>query len=316
MPSKTDKLPSLRTSIIFFVAVALAEGFIQILENELFGMTKDWLASSPVSLPVLSWIFTALMIISIVMITVIWLKKPSSKKSEPNFDEFLEAYFFYPKKYSRERGERDPKKIVPRKKLVLIKDSRKAYYVGEYALNLVLTDKLTNWFTEDETKELDLDSWCTQKGYTLIPENGDENKLLEPYFEAEIKDKKEEYRLGDIVLFRTHFRGFLNHGLFDNEIMHCEGKKFPRGKFHRKRNRDWSWPTETLSVFAKLRFWIEVPIFRGKLNGYVDKEVEWHWCIPFGAPLGQYRIYMRVYNGSLPQTIREREDTITVVALA
>ena len=56
-----------------------------------------------------------------------------------------------------------------------------------------------------------------------------------------------------------------------------------------------------------------VPILRGKLNGYIVKESEWSWCVPLKAPLGQYRIAMRVYNNALPMVIREKEDVINVV---
>jgi hypothetical protein len=231
-------------------------------------------------------------------------KKSSGKNAKPNFDH-VEARLFYPKKYSWEKGERDPKKNVPRLKLVLVKDLKKAYYVGDYALKLIQNGKIRP-FSEDEQ---DLAEWCRKHGYVLIPEDGTEDKLLEPYFEAEIKNKKIEYHPREHVLFRTCYRGSLTNGFFENEIVHSEGKLFPSGQFQRKKNCDHSWPHETLSYWAK---WFPI---KGKLNGYTCHESEWSWMIPQKVPDGKYRIFMRVHNCIGTNTlIREKEETITVIS--
>jgi hypothetical protein len=281
-------------------------------------MTKDWIVSPyfpQLTVPLL--LFLILAIIGIILICIALLRKPFShiqKTAKPKFDH-IEAWFFYPKRYRWDRHERDPNKIVPRQKLALVKDLKKAYIIGDYALNLVKTGKIKSWFSEDEQDNLD--DWCNKKGYIPTHDEATEDKLLEPFFEAEIKDKKQEYHREELVLFRMHFRGPLEHGFFDNEILHCEGQKFPRGRFQRKNIRDWSWPFETLSIRAKWRRWWFaewIPIFRGKLNGYVNVEFEWCWAVPLNAPLGQYRIFMRVYKGVLPEVIREKEEIINVVS--
>ena len=229
-------------------------------------------------------------------------KSKPKTSNKPNFNH-VEAHLFYPKKYSLEK--RDPNKHVPRQKLVLVKDLKKAYEMGDYALKLVTTGKIKSWFPEDEQN--DLDEWCKKNGYDLLHEEATEEKLLEPYFEAEIKDKKQEYHLGDLVLFRTHFRGKLVHGCFHNRIVYSGGK-FPCGLLHRKKDCDYSWSGNTLSMFSK---WIPPFFLKGKLNGYVNYTSEWCWRVPFDAPFGQYRITMRVCNYQRPITpIEEKEDSI------
>jgi hypothetical protein len=249
----------------------------------------------------------AVMIVSGVALIYNGWKTPSKKADKPNFDH-VEAWFFYSKKFKHSLGERDPKKHVPRQKLVLVKDLKKAYYVGEYALNLVLAGKIRSWFSDD--KQDNLDEWCRAKGCKLIPEEATEDKLLEPYFHAEIKNKKEKYHAREQVLFKTHFRGKLTNGFFHNEIVNSELKKFPSGRFGRLKNHDNSWATDTLSYWAK---WIFIDrFFKGKLNGYVNYLSEWSWAIFEKMPKGEYRIYMRIF-GENQAVIREKEETIVIV---
>jgi hypothetical protein len=180
---------------------------------------------------VLVAVFAVMIISGVALIYKGW--KPSSKNetNKPNFDH-IQAWFFYPKKYSWGKGERDPKKHVPRQKVVLVTDSKKAYFMGKYAIDLVLNEKV-RWFSDD--KQENLGEWCKNKGYELMHEIGTEDLLLEAYFHAEIKDKKEKYRRGDIVIFETYYRGKLKNGFFDNKILYPEGKKFRRGRFKRKK---------------------------------------------------------------------------------
>lgn len=87
------------------------------------------------------WIPFVSTVILIIFLTIWIIRRSNTKVYEPNFDH-IEYWFFYSKKFKHELGERDPKKHVPRQKLVLIKDLKKAYYVGKYALNLVLSDEI------------------------------------------------------------------------------------------------------------------------------------------------------------------------------
>lgn len=219
-----------------------------------------------------------------------------SRPLDPKF-KIVEARLFYPRTISRER--RDPKKVNPYHKLILIKDLKKAYYVGSYAWNLILTNKI-EWFTEDDQ---DIEEWCKKEGYVLVKEDATEDYLLEPYFDAEIRKKKASYRQGELVLFRTHYRGDLVNGFFDNEILPPNGQVFSDG-----RPRAWSWAPDTLDN--------EHPATRGNLNGYVNHKSKWSWRVPQDAPTGEYRLYMRVYNhldiNNRP-VIDEKEDTFFVI---
>lgn len=219
-----------------------------------------------------------------------------------NFDpklRHIEARLFYPSlpKWKRflhfnERKERNPKKKNPRHKLILVKDLKKAYYVGAYGWNLIVKDKI-EWFSENEQ---DLEEWCKKEGYTLIPNEATEDSLLEPYFKAEIRDKKKEYHRGEPVLFRTLYRGDLVNGFFDNEIVSPDGTTIA-----------WVWAPDTLKSGD--------PNVGGELNGYGTYTSNWNWNIPRNAPVGKYRVFMRVYNhlgfGNRP-IIRQAEDTFMV----
>jgi hypothetical protein len=297
-------------STVFWVGIcsllgSIIGGAFSTFGSDLYTMTKDWILSTsfPITIPQL--LFLILGIVGSILIAVSLRKKSSTvKPTEPDFNH-VEAWFFYPRRYSWDRGERDPKKFVPRQKLVLVKDLKKAYYIGDYALNLVLTGKIKSWFSEDEQ---DLDKWCPDKGYNLTHEEGTEEKLLEPYFEAEIENRKTVYHPRDLILFRTHYRGSLTRGFFDNEIVHSEGKRFPSGRFQRMKNRDYSFAHDTLSYWAK---WFHA--IKGKLNGYISHTSEWCWRIPQDAPQGQYQIFMRVHNCNPDDTaIREKEDSIRI----
>lgn len=293
--------------ILLFILVAILQGFFRSIGEDIYNLMKEWIPNLPLTIPDLLSIM--LLVLGIILIIIDIKRKPTfEKKDEPNFDH-IEAWFFYSKKYSWGKGERDPKKHVPRQKLVLLKDLKKAYYMGEYALNLVLNDKIKSSLTDNEQDNLH--EWCNARGYDLIPNDGTKDRLLEPYFKAEIKDKKSEYHPRDIVLFRTHYRGKLTNGFYHNEIVHSENKKFPSGTFHRLKNHDYSRGTDTLSNRAKWKwFWF----IKGKLNGYVNYSSEWSWIIPYNAPKGKYHIKMCVYNwNSVKTVVEQKEETIVVV---
>lgn len=290
---------------IAFVLGGIFGGFLSGAGSDLYNMTREWVLSSvfPLTLPQL--LFSILAIIGITLIIIGFWKKSPNKLIKPNFDHVI-ACFFYPEKYSWDKGERDPNKIVPRLKLVLVTDSEKGYYIGDYIMKLVKNRKI-KWLSEDKQ---DLNEWCKNTGYKLIPEIGTEEKILEPCFKAEILNKKQEYHRGDKVFFKSYFRGLLNHGFLSNKIVNSEGKKFPSGQFHRQKNRDYSWAPDTLKYRYK---WIPNFLIRGKLDGYVKHQTEWCWIVPYNAPFGEYRISMCVYNNWLPCTaIKEIQDTIIV----
>lgn len=104
--------------------------------------------------------------------------------------------------------------------------------------------------------------------------------------------------------FKTHYRGKLTDGFFDNEIDPPQGTVFSDGK-----PRKWSPAPDTLEDMY--------PNTKGKLNGYINQPPsEWSWGIPDDAPLGKYQIYMRVHShlgiNNRP-VMDEKEETITVI---
>jgi len=180
----------------------------------------------------------------------------------------------------------------------LVFDLKKAYWVGKFAWNLIIEDKV-EWFSEEDQ---DLDQWCKKEGYTWMKEEATEDKLLEPYFEAEIKDKKAEYRQGEAVFFKVCYRGELTNGFFDNEITPLSGRILPNG-----RPSYWCWDPDTLPN----------PNSGGKLEDYVTHTSNWDWSIPQDAPLGQYRVIMGIHNYFDMQTrprIAHKEETITIIS--
>lgn len=213
--------------------------------------------------------------------------------------QHVEARLFYPNNVIREN--RDPKKNNPHHKIILLKDLKKAYYVGSYAWNLIIMNKI-EWFSENDQ---DIEEWCNNEGYTLFKEDADEDNLLEPYFFAEIRNKKSTYRRGEPLLFRTIYRGNLTNGFFDNQIEAPLGQVFPDG-----RPVAWSWAPDTLDN--------DHPTTRGNLDGLVNTySSDWSWIIPRNAPVGEYTIYMRVYNhirvGERP-IVAQQEDVFVVRA--
>jgi hypothetical protein len=240
-----------------------------------------------------------------------WKKSPSKRPPKLSYDH-LEARLFYPKKYSWERGERDPKRNPPRNKLIIVKDLKKAYYIGEYAWKLIDQNKI-KWFSEDEQ---DLEEWCKSKDYTLFPEEGTKGKLFdEPYFFTEIENPKSQYRPGTSVMFRAKYRGSLEHGFITSLITHS-GKKFPSGEFGRQKLRDWAFPTSTLNWWNKWKSHHFISIIikvKGKLDGYVNFETRWSWWIANNSPLGEYQIFMRVMTcDPNPTIVCEKEVVVTV----
>lgn len=239
-----------------------------------------------------------------------WVKKRSdasigSDVVIPNF-EHVEVRIFYPPKRRWEKTRvlekhwwEIRKQSPSRQKLALVKDLRKAYYVGTYAWNLILKGKI-EWFHEEDQ---DIEDWCKKEGYKLVKENASKDNLLEPFFEAEIIDKKTEYRQGETVFFRTHYRGDLINGFFDNQITPLSGEILPNG-----RPSYWSWAPDTLED--------GYPNTKGKLNGYVNQQSNWDWQMPQDAPVGKYSIVMGVINhldvDARPR-IAHKEETIAVI---
>jgi hypothetical protein len=247
----------------------------------------------------------------LVVIAIVYTYRKFSMKPQPEATYgHLEAWFFYNKKFIWEKGERDPNKHIPRQKIVLIKDTKKAHTIGDYVLKLV-SDKKISWFTDDEQNNLD--EWCVKKGFTPPTEEGTEERLMEPYFYAEITNKKDTYNKGDSVFFKTIYRGQLKYGLFDNMITNLEGKPFSRRRnrilrffLRGKKSYSWSWPPSHIKnrYLMLPNEWIQ-----GNLNGYKKHEAEWHWIIPFNAPSGKYKVAMRVYNDrQIITAIRQKED--------
>lgn len=127
------------------------------------------------------------------------------------------------------------------------------------------------------------------------------NKQAQDYdFSAEILEKK-QFRLGETVRTKIHFKGTLQGGFYDNMFRAPKGKTFPWG------GSDWWCPDPNTSPTTA---------GQGKLIGEVDKESTWGCTIPLDYPTGEYVVYIRVYdhlpNGQRP-VIRERVETIEIM---
>jgi molybdopterin-guanine dinucleotide biosynthesis protein A len=242
-----------------------------------------------------------------------WIKKkPDMRKLDPRL-EHVEACLFYPPEY------RNKKKIFQRRhkpiyELVLLTDSHIAFYLGEYVRSLILNGKINlhteylekksyDWYKAGEKNALVLVSWMRWNGYHLIERVANESDLLLPFAKAVILDKKKQYRRGEMILFWTYYRGELTNGFFSNQIFAPEGQVFPNTKL----NRVPSWAPDTLESGD--------PNIFGKLNGYATHKSQWSWNIPLDAPLGRYRVYMRVHNHFTADSrpvVYEKEDTFVV----
>lgn len=299
---KKSIIEAIISSLIAQILVLMVSEILKVVAEYLgLVFTFDLLQFFQLQFP----LWATLLVVSIVILTAAFRLRSINTHaltSNPHFDPKLthvNARLFYPqmsrwKKFLHldEKGERNPKKKKPRHKLILIKDLKKAYYIGAYAWNLIIGDKV-EWFCEEEQ---DIEEWCKKEGYVLIKEEATEDSLLEPYFKAEVRDRKKKYRKGEPVLFRTHYRGELVNGFFDNEIV------FPDERTH-----VWSWAPDTLIN--------EHPSTPGSLHGYVNHPSDWNWDIPSNAPAGTYRVFMRVYNHLEPgkrPIIRQAEDAFVV----
>lgn len=120
-----------------------------------------------------------------------------------------------------------------------------------------------------------------------------------PYstFFAEIVGKK-QYKIGDIV--KVDFTGELTAGFFDVMLRAPEGYSFPKNRPNR-----WIPAPDTFDQFRD----------RGNLKGKFAKVSEWEFPIEQGYPIGEYKVYIRVYDqlsGGQRPVIREKVETIYV----
>lgn len=123
-------------------------------------------------------------------------------------------------------------------------------------------------------------------------------EIQEPYFRAEIVGKKQAYRRGEHVIFRSRFTGWLFHGFFANTIVVPEIIEEQGITLHRLFSNTTtnisddgryakSWPKETLSTWSD----------QGTLHGEINTNwISWEWEIPTDCELGKYKVKMSVWN--------------------
>lgn len=98
-------------------------------------------------------------------------------KGEENFDprfDHVEAWLFYSRNIRYKKGERNPKKNDPRRKLVCNTITKKAYYVDRVVWKMIREGKI-RWHSEDYQN---LEKWCAKMGYELIRKDARESHLL------------------------------------------------------------------------------------------------------------------------------------------
>ena len=79
------------------------------------------------------------------------------------------AFFFYPKSVSWEKGERDPRKLMPRLKAIVNYVNKEAFWMSEYALALFKEDKI-QWVTAelDPYTEEEMRKYLKNRGIDLV----------------------------------------------------------------------------------------------------------------------------------------------------
>jgi hypothetical protein len=95
------------------------------------------------------------------------------RRLDPRFDH-IEAWLFYDPKISYEKGERSPRKSIPRWKLVCNTRTRYCYYVDDVVWSMIYNGRI-RWHSVDEQ---DLQKWCDGMNYELIKQDAREPDLL------------------------------------------------------------------------------------------------------------------------------------------
>jgi hypothetical protein len=289
------------TGAVFTIMMSLYPEPLRKSISNLLGASDETVVMYGLGIIALIWLFVGILLLA----NSFKPTKTTKISFDPKFKHVSARLFYTPKRWWHRKRVTTKhwweisKQTPSRHKLILVNDLKRAYWVGKFAWNLIIEGKI-EWFSEEDQ---DLDEWCTKEGYTPFHEEADENKLLEPYFFAEIVDKKAEYKKGENLLFKTRYRGKLTNGFFSNQIFPPDGQRFSDGS-----NRVSYWAPDTLESGD--------PNVGGKLNGYVNHISKWHCSIPLDAPLGQYRIYMRVCNhfpAAHRAVVAEAKDTFRVV---
>jgi len=78
--------------------------------------------------------------------------------------DHVEAWLFYDQDVDYIKGERDPKKLNPRHKLVVNNATKKAYFMDSATWKLVKENKI-RWHSDNVQ---DLEEWCVSMGYQLM----------------------------------------------------------------------------------------------------------------------------------------------------
>jgi hypothetical protein len=105
-----------------------------------------------------------------------WREEKTSQL-DPKF-EHVYAVLFYPKEILWEKGERTPKRKMPRHKAIVNLKTNKAFWMLEYAIDLLNRGKI-QFVTETWKGEKEFKKYFESKGFTLIPQPATETDLLE-----------------------------------------------------------------------------------------------------------------------------------------
>ncbi|MGD0177828.1 MAG: hypothetical protein ABSC50_13495 [Candidatus Bathyarchaeia archaeon] len=88
------------------------------------------------------------------------------------------AFFFYPKSVSWEKGERDPRKLMPRLKAIVNYSNKKAFWMLEYALALFKEGKIQSVTAElDPYTEEEMEKYLKNHGIDLVDKPASEVDL-------------------------------------------------------------------------------------------------------------------------------------------
>lgn len=99
------------------------------------------------------------------------------RQLDPRFAH-VHAIFLYPKQVSWERGERNPERNMPRLRVVVNTKTKKAFWMGPYAMSLFHAKKI-QYVTGNASGEAEMREYVRTKGYLLVENPASEADLLE-----------------------------------------------------------------------------------------------------------------------------------------
>lgn len=133
---------------------------------------------------------TAIGTVILVMLTIVMMRRrnrssPKKKQLDAQYSHisarlfFLPPFFYFPLSRLRNLNH------IPRDKIIINWNTKKAFYVGTYALGLLRSDK-ADWFSERKPflRWIGLDEWCQKEKLTLVHREASPEDVIEGTFQV------------------------------------------------------------------------------------------------------------------------------------